>query len=240
MGALLWFAGGGEPAKAQPSEQAAAAVVPAAPEPERIKVRSMTAMAVLHPKRALVLRPQGEFKPEPNSTTKLFFTTQPHYGGDLSDAAIDQLIRTGRSAALQWRLAPEHQARLQRRLEQLDLTLRDVTLLIADEEDRVKVKLRGMPERIIEIATRPAEKDPAFRKLLEARSTVKFNVGTVWSEPHGTGERHLIVYWKEWPIIKALHDDRNHVLDERDQRVRDWIATEFSRHGRSLFQVGKR
>jgi hypothetical protein len=200
------------------------------------KIGTKTVMSPLGDDQPLELSPKGDFRPVPNAKTTLFFTTQSHYAGKLSEDLITRVIHAGRAEALQWRLEPAHLKRLRATLTGLDTTLRDVALLIVDEEDRAKIALRKRADRAIHIKTRPPRRDPEFVRVIDAMAKVRFEVGTVWAEPHEGGERHLIVYWKEWPIIKSLHDDRQHILNERRRRVRDWIVVEYRRLGQELFR----
>ena len=213
----------------------AAAEVSADPNDD---VHSLPVISELCPDQPLRLAVSGSLDAlKPSSVTKLFFASQPVYMGRLSQAAVDAFIRTGRADVLEHRLAKAPLERLRAKLADFDQAMRDLSLLFEEEKEKVKAQLRRRPDRTIRIRTRPRERDPAYLELLAARGRVSKGRGAVWESIVDGEEIHVIVNWDEWPALKAMRDDRFYMLDDRERRVRNWIADEYRVHGLSMFDV---
>lgn len=62
--------------------------------------------------------------------------------------------------------------------------------------------------------------------------------GTIWAEPCEDGQRLMAIRWSDWPDLKAMYDDRSHMLVERSRRCGDWIRARVGERGISVFGPG--
>lgn len=215
-----------------------AATIVAPPTFDAAAFRPVTVMSELAEGKPLRLAISGSLADLKPGTHKLFFADQAMYHGALNDDVVGEVIGRGRAETLEHRLAPEAQERLRALLAEFDQALRDVSLVINEEEERVKGELVKRPDRVVRIMTMPRERDPAFHDLRAARGLVSNGRGVVWgvaARAGDTTETYVVVKWEEWPGLKAMEDDRIYMLTDRDQRVRAWIEQEYRVHGTSLF-----
>jgi hypothetical protein len=204
-------------------------------DPHRL-VKTVEVMSELAADKPLRLAVSGQFgEPSPGSTVKFLFASQPHYAGPLVTSAVETIVTHGRADVLEHRLGPAAHEALRATIGAFDETVRDVSLLIDEEEQRVKAELRKRPDRQIRIATRPREQDPAYFQLREAQAKLPAKDGAIWGEIEGDGERHLIVRWDEWTALREMHKDRFYMMSERARRVRKWITEQFHVRGMALF-----
>ena len=217
------------------SRGAAADTTPEVADPHQL-VKTVEVMSELASDKPLRLAVSGQFgKPPRGSTMKFMFATQRCYTGPLAASAVETLVSQGRADALEHRLGPAAHEQVRATMAAFDETVRDVSLLIDEEEERVKTELRKRPDRQIHIATRPREQDPAYFELRAAQTGLPAKDGVIWGEIEGDGERHLIVRWDEWPALRAMQKDRFSMLSERARRVREWITDQFRARGMALF-----
>lgn len=215
-----------------------AADVPEVAADPKDDIHSVPVISELRPDQPLRLAVSGSLDSlKPNSVTKLFFASQAVYQGRLTSAAVDSLIKSGRADVLEHRLAPDAADRLRGTLAQFDQAVRDLSLLFEEEKEKVTTELRQRPDRTIRIRTRPREQDAAYFDLLAARGRVSKGRGAVWESVVDGEEIHVIVNWDEWPALKAMRDDRFYMLDDRERRVRAWIAQEYLVRGMSMFDL---
>lgn len=207
---------------------------PTAEDPSH-EIRSVQVMSELagdKPLRLAVSGSLGELQP---GNVKLLYASQGVYTGALTADAVDKLIERGRAETLEHRLTKPALEQLRALLGDFDTALRDVSLLINEEEDRVKAELRERADRHVRILTRPRERDPHYLDLLVARAQMSHGRGAVWGLVGDPGEVHVIVRWEEWPALKSMNDDRFYMLDDREKRVREWISKEYRGRGMSMF-----
>lgn len=155
-------------------------------EPERAidpddHMRTVPVMAELSPDKPLRLAIRGEFEDlKPNSTTKLFFSTQSLYTGPLSVDAINAVIARGRAHTLEHRLTAQSLERLRATLVEFDEALRDVSLLMEEERARIIEQLLRREDRHIVIRTQPMEADPEYMRLSPGLQRTGFGLGGAW------------------------------------------------------------
>jgi len=218
------------------SAQAAAPEPIDQPEDPLEFVRHVQAFSELSEHQPLRLRVTGGFpEPTPGSQVKFFHASKHHYEGPVTEAAVQRLVQARRAETLEHRLAPPAHERLRAFLAEFDTAIRDVSLLIDEEEQRVKRALRDRPDRRIVISTRPREQDPAYADLLAAQAALQPTEGVIAGEIEGDGEVHVILRWSEWPGLHAMHQDRAYMIVERASRVRSWIEYAYGEEGLVLF-----
>lgn len=187
--------------------------------------RSVTVMSELaedKPQRLAISGSLADLKP---GRQKLFFANQAMYHGVLNDTVVREVIARGRADTLEHRLRADAQERLRALLADFDQALRDVSLVISDEEDRVKRELLGRPDRIVRIMTMPREQDQAFLELRAAHAQVSNGRGAVWGFPSPSGDSTEVhvVKWEEWPGLRAMEarcsQERAPVARVRDDRT---------------------
>jgi hypothetical protein len=213
---------------------------PAKPPAESVDpaafIESRPVLSELAPDKPLRLAVAGQFEDlQSGSVRKLFYTSQGVYTGRVTKEAVETLLTRNRADALEHRLAPLAAERLRGALTGFDQALRDLSLLIDEDDERAKQQLRNRPDRSIRLQ-RPRERDPRYSDLLVARAQMgEGRRGVVWGLNDGPSEVHVIVRWDEWPALAAMHQDRFHMLHERTERVRAWIRTEYGERGLSVF-----
>lgn len=213
----------------------AAAAAPDVVDPHQL-VKTVEVKSELAADKPLRLAVSGQFgKPEAGSSVKFLFATQPYYTGPLTASTVETLVAHAKADVLEHRLGLGASELLRAAIAAFDDTVRDVSLLIHEEEERVKAELRKRPDRQIRIATRPREQDPAYFELTQAQHRLPAKDGTIWGEIEGDGELHLIVRWDEWPALRAMQKDRFYMMTERARRVREWITDQFRTRGMALF-----
>jgi hypothetical protein len=196
------------------------------------------AMSELSSDTPLRLAVSGSLQDLQPGTRKLLFTDQRLYRGVLSDAVVKTILDRGRADTLEHRLTDEALERLRTALAEFDEALRDVSLLIDEEEQRVKAELAARPDRAVRIASKPRERDPAFPHLVAMRAQAANRQRIVWRVPTAAGdptETYVLVKWDEWPGLKAMEDDRIYMLAEREKRVRAWVEKEYRACGMASF-----
>lgn len=220
-----------------PWRETAAAVPPSVgPEDPLQLVQHTQVFSELSENQPLRLRVSGSFaEPAPGTEVKLFHASQRHYSGPVTESAVQRLVEAHRAEVLEHRLAQAASDRLRTSLSDFDTAIRDVSLLIDEEEQRTKAVLRDRPDRRVVIATRPREQDPAYADLLAARAALPGPQGVIWGDIQGQGEVHVIVRWSEWPGLHAMHQDRAYMIVERGNRVRSWIENAYREEGLALF-----
>lgn len=174
----------------------------------------------------------GDLKPGTNA--KFFFTTVPQYDGSLDEAAVARLVKAGLSSALEHRLTASARSDLRAHIAEFDDALRDLSILIADEENHIRSLLREKPVRSFSFRSAPAELDPAYPGFASSRPAPA--EGTIWREAlENGGERLLIVRWDEWPELLQLHKDQRSMVLDRLRRVTRWIDERYASGGIAIF-----
>ncbi len=227
----------GTPPFQQSSQPAGAdrAAPPGSSDPSR-EIHPVIVAGLLAPELPLRLAPRGELHDlKPGSETRLFFATQRLYQGELTAAAASAVVSSGQADVLEHRLEELSALALRAELAQYDEALRDLALVIEDEEREIKSALRQRGDRCVVFHVTPIEIDPEFPRF---RSLAPLSSeGTTWHEPDAGRQRVLIVLWAEWPGLKQLRDDRVAMLADRFLRVRRWIEARFRSEGMRIFRT---
>lgn len=164
----------------------------------------------------------------------LFFYSHPHFQGVLTAAAVATLIDARRADSLEHRLSPPHLERLRSMMSEYDAAIRDLALVIREEEGHIKRGLSGRNDRCFDFSILPRESDPGFPRFYQMQPGP--NDGVVLSEPLAPrGERVFVVLWTEWPGLNQLYADRFAMIADRRRRVSQWVAQEFRTLGLALF-----
>lgn len=234
--APLWpcEAGGGPPIQHQVEPADGTSIEPGGDALAKVQVTQV--FSPLSAEIPLRLSPSGALPNlSPGSTGRLFYTVQRSYPGPLDAASVECLIQAGAADVLEHRLTDSSAERLRGHLLDFDESLRDLSLVIEDEERETQAVLVARPDRTFVFERQPREVDPIFPRFKAAVPSPKD--GTLLSERlPPQGERVCIVLWSEWPALKQLYDDRFAMLADRRIRVRRWIESEYATHGfNSLF-----
>lgn len=205
--------------------------------PERVnplkQIEPITVASVLSGDRPLRLVPSGQIEGlAPGAQAKVFFTTQRSYRGEATPEAIATLIDNGAADALESSLRTDLTTALAAELAEFDESLRDLALLIDEEETAVRAALRQRPDRRFHFLTTPIEVDAEYPRYRRIEPTAK--EGTVWGDPCDQGQISLVVLWSEWPLLKSLCDDRSAMLADRFDRTRRWIEARYRGEGMSI------
>ncbi len=223
-----------------PTQQAAepANGSPGAPGTDALaQVKATQVFSPLSAEIPLRLSPSGTLPNlTPGSSGRLFFTVQRSYPGTLDAPSVECLVEAGSADVLEHRLSGSSSERLRDHLRDFDESLRDLSLVIEDEEREVRMVLVSQRDRTFVFERQPREVDTIFPRFKAAAPSPKD--GTLLSEQlPPQGERVCIVLWSEWPTLKQLYDDRFAMLADRGTRVRRWIESEYTTHGfTSLFR----
>lgn len=175
-------------------------------------------------------------RPEPGTAVRMAFWTQPTYGGPLDERTIERIVSADQAESLEFRLRPAERAELRAAMKTTDDALRDLGLVIAAQEEGVKAKLRGNPERTIVLREQPAERDPRYAEVARLRKEVKYDKGAIWPDGCPEGTIYFIIYWSEFPGLKALLDDRFTLLNHRRESVRRTIVDLHRQRGKVIFE----
>ncbi len=232
-----WIAWRGNPAAAGPASRSESP--PARPSPEGedpvAMVRARPVMAQLIDEQPLRFDAAGNLADlKPGTNAKFFFTTVPQYDGSLTEDAAAKLVKAGLSSALEHRLTASASSELRTQLAEFDDTLRDLSILVADEENHIRSLLREKPGRSFSFRSAPAELDPAYPGFAGSRPLAA--EGTIWREAlEPGGERLLVVRWDEWPELLQLHKDQRAMVLDRLRRVTRWIDERYASGGLAIF-----
>ncbi|MFQ5506495.1 MAG: hypothetical protein ACE5F1_17130 [Planctomycetota bacterium] len=168
-------------------------------------------------------------------TFKVGYWKQEVYGGQLSEASVATICAAGKAHALEARLQAWAKAALRETLVETNETLRDLSLIISDEEASVKRSLASRKDRCFVLRTRPETSDPLFGAYMRQAKATGRGKGAVWSGgTEGGGVTHYVVLWKEWPRLRRLLGQRMAVLHEREREVGAWIQAEYEKQGMRL------
>jgi hypothetical protein len=174
--------------------------------------------------------------PKPGQRVQVTYWSQPSYSGPVDELSVRRLIENGKAGALEFRLGEKARTDLRATLGEIDESMRDIGLVLAAQEDMVKEKLRPDAARTILLTAKPVPADPRFPEVQRLKREIRYETGTMWSEPCDAGERHFIVRWTDWPGLKGLYDDRFALIADRQDRARRCIEQMFARDGMRIFE----
>jgi len=180
-------------------------------------------------------REMADLGKTPAVDQSVFFWGSPHYSGDLTGFSVRALIDGAVAEALLSRLSAKAQAELNQTLEAFDRELREMILLVEEENEQVKRALLKDPTRCIHLSKSEDKRSRSWLRYVQALKETDGGKGAVWGQNTPSGPVQLVVKWSDWPKLKKLHDERTGMVRKRTLRVRSWIRTKFQERGMALF-----